>query len=177
MESEDRRERGTISSVGGEDDRRDNGGAGKNVPTRRNRAALADSSQDLLGRPIAHVSLKFDFQEVRAIYEHLNAELIRSGLGHMSKSHKKSTGRVHMMGTTRMGNSPKQSCTGAHGRMHGTENLYVAGSSVFLTVGGDGPTPTIVALSLRFVAYLTGKIESSICCSNVADFEGASLVV
>lgn len=92
-----------------------------------------------------------------AIYEHLNAELIRSGLGRMSRPYEKLSGRVHMMGTTRMGNSPKRSYTDAHGGMHGTENLYVAGSSVLLAAGGVDPTPTIVALSLRLAAYLAGR--------------------
>ena len=39
--------------------------------------------RDHMGQPIAHVALKFDPQETLAAYKHLNAQLIRSGLGRM----------------------------------------------------------------------------------------------
>ena len=64
------------------------------------------------------------------------------------------TGGGHMMGTTRMGYNPDTSVTDAQGRVHGVENLYVAGSSLFPAVGAANPTLTIVALSLRLADYL-----------------------
>jgi choline dehydrogenase-like flavoprotein len=41
--------------------------------------------------------------------------------------------------------------------VHGTSNLYLAGSSVFSTIGWANPTLTIVALSLR----LADRIKST----------------
>ena len=61
-----------------------------------------------------------------------------------------------MMGSTRMGTDPKRSVTDAHGRVHGVENLYVAGSSLFPAVGAANPTLTIVALALRLADHLAG---------------------
>lgn len=53
-------------------------------PVKKNSITLSDSRRDALGQPIPHVSMTFDRQEIRAAYEHLNTELIRSGLGRMS---------------------------------------------------------------------------------------------
>ena len=41
-------------------------------------------------------------------------------------------------------------------RVHGVENLYVAGCSVFPAVGAVNPTFTIVALALRLGDHLAG---------------------
>ena len=55
----------------------------------------------------------------------------------------------HHMGTTRMSADPKRGVVDADCRVHGVSNLFVAGSSVFPTVGSDFPTITTVALALR----------------------------
>lgn len=60
----------------------------------------------------------------------------------------------HHMGTTRMGVDPATSVVDRDCRVHGIENLYVAGSSVFPTSGVANPTLTIVALALRMAAHL-----------------------
>ena len=60
----------------------------------------------------------------------------------------------HHMGTTRMSTNPKEGVVDAHGRAHGLDNLYIAGSSVFPTGGYGNPTLTIVALALRLGDHL-----------------------
>jgi choline dehydrogenase-like flavoprotein len=40
-------------------------------------------------------------------------------------------------------------------RVHGVENLWIAGSSVFPTSGSVNPTLTIVALALRLADHLS----------------------
>ena len=61
-----------------------------------------------------------------------------------------------MMGSTRMGDDPGNSVIDAQGRVHGMENLYVAGSSLFPSAAAN-PTLTIVALSLRLADYLSRR--------------------
>ena len=39
----------------------------------------------------------------------------------------------HHIGTARMGSDPRTSVVNADGRMHGVNNLYVAGSAIFPT--------------------------------------------
>ena len=121
-----------------------------------NRVTLSNTRKDFLGQPVAHVNLKFNPQEIRSAAEALNAELVRSGLGRMSiiPEEFEITGGGHMMGTTRMGNNPDTSVTDAQGQVHGVENLYVAGSSLFPAVGAANPTLTIVALALRLADQL-----------------------
>ena len=125
-------------------------------PLKKNSITLSDSMRDALGQPIAHVSMTFNREEMRAAYEHLNTELVRSGLGRISPPRKTRFvgGGGHMMGSTRMGIDPKRSCTNSSCQVHGVENLYVAGSSLFPAVGAANPTLTIVALSLRLAAHL-----------------------
>ena len=43
-----------------------------------------------------------------------------------------------------------------NGRVHGTENLYACGASVFPTAGFANPTLTVVALALRLGVELGG---------------------
>jgi choline dehydrogenase-like flavoprotein len=63
-------------------------------------------------------------------------------------------GGNHHMGTTRMSTSPERGVCTPDCRVYGVENLYLAGSSVFPTVGHAYPTLTIVALSLRLADHL-----------------------
>jgi len=65
----------------------------------------------------------------------------------------------HHGGTTRMSAEPSQGVVDAEGRVHGMENLYVAGSSVFPTNGSGNPTLTIVALALRLADHLKEQLR------------------
>jgi choline dehydrogenase-like flavoprotein len=60
----------------------------------------------------------------------------------------------HQAGTTRMADDPRRGVVDANCRIHGMENLYVAGASVFPACGHANPTLTIVALALRLANQL-----------------------
>jgi hypothetical protein len=68
--------------------------------------------------------------------------------------YRETSGGGHTMGTTRMGDDPATSVCDAHQRVHGYDNLYLSGSSVFPTGGAANPTLTIVALALRLADHL-----------------------
>jgi choline dehydrogenase-like flavoprotein len=63
-------------------------------------------------------------------------------------------GTAHHLGTTRMADDPRLGVVDRQCRVHGVDNLHIAGSSVFPTGGWAFPTFTIVALSLRLADRL-----------------------
>lgn len=64
----------------------------------------------------------------------------------------------HHMGTTRMSERPEDGVVDEDCRVHGIDNLYVAGSSVFPASGQVNPTNTIVALALRLADHLQQRL-------------------
>ncbi|HET6554379.1 MAG TPA: GMC oxidoreductase [Dyella sp.] len=72
-------------------------------------------------------------------------------------------GTAHHMGTTRMSDDPTTGVVDRQCKVHGMDNLHIAGSSVFPTGGWAFPTFTIVALSLRLADELRGLLAA---CAN-----------
>jgi gluconate 2-dehydrogenase alpha chain len=62
----------------------------------------------------------------------------------------------HVLGGMQMGDDPATSVTDAYGRVHGTDNVYVADGGLFPTSGGSNPTLTIMAVALRNAKHLAG---------------------
>jgi len=62
----------------------------------------------------------------------------------------------HHIGTTRMDNDPHRGVVNSNCRVHGINNLYIAGSSVFPTAGHANPTLTLMALAFRLSDHLKG---------------------
>jgi choline dehydrogenase-like flavoprotein len=63
-------------------------------------------------------------------------------------------GHAHHMGATRMATSEKDGVVDPNCRVFGTNNLYVAGSSVFPRGGAHNPTMPLVQLALRLADHL-----------------------
>jgi choline dehydrogenase-like flavoprotein len=66
----------------------------------------------------------------------------------------------HYIGTTRMSTGARDGVVDTDCRVHGVDNLYVAGSSVFPTAGHVNPTLTIVALALRLAEHLNARMSA-----------------
>lgn len=69
-------------------------------------------------------------------------------------------GTWHHMGTTRMHDSPKEGVVDRNCKVHGMSNFYIAGSSVFPTVGANFPTITIAAMTLRLSEHIAYALKS-----------------
>ena len=69
------------------------------------------------------------------------------------------TDSSHHMGATRMSNNPRKGVVNQDCQVHGIDNLFVAGSSVFPTGGHANPTLTIVALAIRIADHLREIIK------------------
>ncbi|MGY0557214.1 MULTISPECIES: GMC oxidoreductase [unclassified Lysobacter] len=70
------------------------------------------------------------------------------------------SGSAHHLGTTRMDDDPRRGVVDRQCRVHGIDNLYVAGSSVFPTGGWAFPTFTIVALAVRLAEHLHTQLAT-----------------
>ena len=63
------------------------------------------------------------------------------------------------MGGTRMGTSTKNSVVDKNLKVHDTKNLFISGSSVFVSSGHAYPTLTITQLSLKLADHLYNLIN------------------
>jgi choline dehydrogenase-like flavoprotein len=81
------------------------------------------------------------------LHEWLHEENDVSWPGHLA-------GGWHHMGTTRMHLNSKEGVVNENCKVHGVDNLYIAGSSCFPTAGSANPTYTIVAMTLRLADHL-----------------------
>ena len=138
------------------------------APNPDSRVSLTDH-RDALGMR----QMKLDWQltelekhSVVRTLELLGAEIGRRGLGRLRVEvddggdswPEDLAGGWHHMGTTRMHDDPTRGVVDRDCRVHGMDNLYVAGSSVFTTAGSGTPTMTLVALALRLVDHLRGQL-------------------
>lgn len=63
-------------------------------------------------------------------------------------------GGHHHIGTTRMSEDPRYGVVDRNCKVHGVDNLYCAGSSIFSTAGYANPTLTVCALARRLADHL-----------------------
>lgn len=132
-----------------------------------------EHERDALGMPRARVAWRLterDRRTVHAMAQLLSAEFARLDIGRVEPSPwligndgwpDVLRGGPHHAGTTRMADDPRQGVVDRNGRLHGVDNLYVAGPSVFPTNGYANPALTTVALALRLAEHLSGQHAAS----------------
>jgi choline dehydrogenase-like flavoprotein len=129
-------------------------------PSASNRVVLSEKYKDCFGLPAADVIIAMSDNE-RKTWRHVKeiGRRVFTDLG--AKSFELGSGEGewcdHHMGTCRMGDHPETSVVDRNLKVHGTENLYAAGSAPFVTAGVGGPTLLLTALSLRLADHLTEK--------------------
>jgi choline dehydrogenase-like flavoprotein len=64
-------------------------------------------------------------------------------------------GGVHLLGTARMGDDPRDSVVDRYHRAHDVPNLFICDGSSFVTSGRGQPTMTIQALAYRAADHIT----------------------
>ncbi len=123
------------------------------LPRRDNQIRLHPTETDDLGNPVPDVRWSVGDRTKDAISS-VN-EFQHSILDELDAYDRWTVGpedtgpAFHHMGTTRMGEDPDDSVVDRYTKTHDLDNLYVAGSSVFVTGGAMNPTLTIAALALR----------------------------
>jgi choline dehydrogenase-like flavoprotein len=126
-------------------------------------AVSLSATRDRHGLPLASLSWQLSnltIDSLRRTIQILQKDLESSGLGELEITPDewdqltRPMWTWHHMGTTRMHADPNKGVVDANCKVHGLGNLFVAGSSVFPTVGNDTPTITIVALAHRLSDHL-----------------------
>ncbi|HTE51707.1 MAG TPA: GMC family oxidoreductase [Kofleriaceae bacterium] len=139
-------------------------------PDPDNRVFLG-ADRDPLGQARASVTWTLgerDRRTIVALHRVLRRELQRAGVGELDSPLLHPGGAdggvfpefqdaSHHMGTTRMGTDPRTSVVDPDCRVHDTDNVFVAGSSVFPTSGYANPTATIAALAVRLADHLKAR--------------------
>jgi choline dehydrogenase-like flavoprotein len=142
-------------------------------PNPQSRVSLSDQT-DSLGMPRTVLEWRLSGSEIRTIERFvkvLASEWKRLGLADVGETdvpvqereHGKNRDLIdasHHIGTTRMGDDPKTSVTDSRCRVHGYDNLYIGGSSLFPTGGFSNPTLTAIALCLRTSDELKDRLRA-----------------
>ncbi|AXL52835.1 oxidoreductase [Paraburkholderia caffeinilytica] len=140
------------------------------VPDPDSRVTLSADNRDRFGMPRVKVEWRLGEQVQRTFdktFALLAQELQMAGIADVEldaplegrRWPAKLEGTWHHMGTTRMHDSPREGVVDRDCKVHGMSNFYVAGSSVFPTVGANFPTITIAALALRLAGHLVRQLD------------------
>ncbi len=140
---------------------------GEQAPNPDSRITLG-SDRDALGLPKVRLDWRLTELDRRTVREALKALAVALGAAALGRLYTRPVAEEafwpnifyghHHVGTTRMHPDPRRGVVDADSRVHGLENLYIAGSSVFPTSGYANPTLTIVALSLRLGEHLKRRL-------------------
>lgn len=133
------------------------------LPLPENRVTLSKTKFDALGLPKPEIyysvtdywhagkeeGLK-DFQKMAKL---LNADIVSIDTNYQN--------RQHIMGTTIMGDDPKNSVVDRDCRTHDHKNLFIAGTSVMPSASCVNPTLTGAALSIRIADQLMKDLQEA----------------
>jgi choline dehydrogenase-like flavoprotein len=127
---------------------------GEDLPQPGNRVTLDPEIRDSVGLPalrIEYAPHAEDTAEQRYLLDRALELLTASGARTPAGGLSPLPGGLfagHAHGTTRMGTDPATSVTNTHGRVHATDNLFIAGAGPFVTSAGLNPALTVAALTL-----------------------------
>jgi choline dehydrogenase-like flavoprotein len=141
---------------------------GEQKPIKESRVKLSNQT-DIFGMPRIEVDWRIaesDMRKYKQFLREFGREISRLNLGRIwtrltadnQFKYQNIWGGAHHMGTTRMSEQPEQGVVDKNCQVHNLSNLYIAGSSVFPTVGYANPTLTIVALAHRLADHLKGEL-------------------
>ncbi|MGD2008593.1 MAG: GMC family oxidoreductase [Cellvibrionales bacterium] len=125
-----------------------------------NRVSLSDK-RDPAGMPIAHTHHNISPKVAQRWQQRIDEgqEIFRAA-GATETWHGPRVA-MHIMGGTVMGKDERYSVTDSYGRVHDTDNLFVAGPSLFPSTGAVNPTFTLTAMAERLADHLLGSPDKT----------------
>ncbi|MEQ8935908.1 MAG: GMC family oxidoreductase [Amphiplicatus sp.] len=137
-------------------------------PNKESRILLDHASRDRFDRPRLKLDWRINDQDLKTIrlvaeetgkaFAEQNIARLRIAPEIVEGGHPDLGMHSHHMGTTRMSALPRDGVVDGDCRVHGVENLFIGGSSVFPTGGGCNPTFTIVCLALRLGDHISRNL-------------------
>ena len=131
------------------------------LPHPDNRVTLG-RRRDALGVPLPVLEWRWrpdDQRGLDRLRTLVTVELGRVGRVTVDDARRPDPNAHHHAGTTRMHDDPALGVVDRDARVHGMDNLYVAGASIFPTAGFANPMLTIVAFTVRLARHLLGESQ------------------
>lgn len=137
----------------------------EHAPIPESRITLTDAT-DALGMPRVDLHYQFGPLEEHTIAHVCDAFARALGVADAGRMqvdfdpagwHDRMDWQYHHCGGTRMHDDPRKGVVDASCRIHGMDNLYVAGSSIFPTAGHANPTLNLLAFTIRLSDHLKAE--------------------
>jgi choline dehydrogenase-like flavoprotein len=141
------------------------GGIGEFLPNEETFVTVKEDTKDEFGLPVALIQSTLGESEIRMLeFMSKKAKEILEASGAEEIVEEFSSydffSATHVFGTCRMGKDPETSVVGPDLRAHEVQNLLITDASVFPSSGGgDAPSLTIEALSLRAADLLLKSLK------------------
>jgi choline dehydrogenase-like flavoprotein len=128
------------------------------LPVATNSVSLDPTHRDAWGRPalrLTYTDHPDDMRTKRFFQDRASELLEAAGATRVwPLPIVEATGGVHLLGTARMGDDPRDSVVDRYHRAHDVPNLFVCDGSSFVTSGRGQPTLTIQALAFRAAHHI-----------------------
>jgi choline dehydrogenase-like flavoprotein len=135
------------------------------LPVATNTITLDASNRDKWGRPglcLTYTDHPDDLKAKQWFRDRTEELMQAAGATHLwNQPILPVDGGVHLLGTARMGNNPRDSVVDRFHRAHDVRNLFVCDGSSFVTSGRGQPTMTIQALAFRAAEHIARFARSN----------------
>ena len=145
-------------------------GRGESIARRENRCEIDESMVDQFGIPVLKFTYQWsDYEVLQAKHMQDTFEEIIDGMGGIAFGNKPkkednygllNPGQIiHEVGTTRMGNDPKQFVTNKYCQLHDAKNVFIVDAGPFTSQADKNCTWTIMALAMRTSEYIVEELK------------------
>ena len=145
-------------------------GRGEAIARKDNYCEIDPTTVDEFGIPVLRFHYKWsDFEKKQAKHMHDTFEEILTNMGGILLGDKPGANRnyglhnpgriIHEVGTTRMGNDPKNSVVNAFEQLHDADNVFIVDAGPFVSQADKNPTWTILALAWRTSEYIIQELK------------------
>lgn len=145
-------------------------GRGEAVARRDNYCELDPNVVDQFGIPVLRFNYKWsDYERLQAKHMQDTFENIIEAMGGIPLGDKPSKEQdyglakpgqiIHEVGTTRMGDDPKNSVTNKYCQLHDADNVFIVDAGPFVSQADKNCTWTIMALSMRTSEYIVEQYK------------------